>query len=136
MLRRTFAIILAGIILSTAFGIQSAGAQTGVDVEARKARAKVQKLGVGRDAGVEVKLRDNTRLKGYVGAAGEDSFTVIDPKTNASQTVAYADVTQVKKPGGGLSMRTFAIIGAAVVAAVIVGVTVVKPVACDGGAGC
>jgi hypothetical protein len=91
---------------------------------------------VGRDAGVEVRLRDNTRLKGYVGAAGEDSFTVIDPKTNASQTVAYADVTQVKKPGGGLSMRTFAIVGAAVVAAVIVGVTIVKPVACDGGAGC
>jgi hypothetical protein len=50
--------------------------------------------------------------------------------------VAYADVKEVKKPGGGLSTRTWVIIGAAAVAAVIVGVTVIKPVVCDGGAGC
>ncbi len=99
-------------------------------------RAAAQKLGVGRGARVEAKLRDNTKVKGYVSAAGEDSFIVTDPKTGATQTVAYADVTQVKKPGGGLSTRTWVIIGAAAAAAVIVGVTVVKPVLCDGGAGC
>lgn len=40
----------------------------------------------------------------------------------------------MKKPGGGLSTRTWVIIGAAAAAAVIVGVTVIKPVLCDGGA--
>lgn len=136
MFRRTFAIMLTGMLLSTAFGFQRVRAQTGKDNEAGKAQAKVQKLGVGRDARVEVKLRDNIRLKGYISQAGEDSFTVIDSKTGTSQTVAYADVTQVKKPGSGLSMRTLVIIGAAAAAAVVVGVTVIKPVACDGGAGC
>ncbi len=135
MLRRTFAIMLSGILLSTAFGFQSVRAQTGKDAQlAEKARAGVQKLGVGRDARVEVRLRDNTKLKGSISAAGEDSFTVTDSKTGASQTVAYADVTRVKRPGGGLSTRTWVIIGAAAVAAVIVGVTVIKPVLCDGGA--
>ena len=138
MLKRTFAIMLSGILTFTAFGLQGVRAQTGEDAQlAERSRARVQKLGVGRDARVEVKLRDNTRLKGYVSAAGEDSFTVTDSKTGASQMVAYTDVAQVKKPGGGgPSMRTWAIIGGAAVAAVIVGVTVIKPVLCDGGAGC
>lgn len=91
-------------------------------------------MGVGRDARVEVRLRDNTKLKGSISVAGEDSFTITDSKTGASQTVAYADVTQVKRPRGGLSTRMWVIIGAAAVAAVVVGVTVIKPVACDGGA--
>jgi hypothetical protein len=136
LFRRTFSIILSGILLSTAVGVQGVRAQTVNDTQlAEKARAKIQKMGAGQDARVEVRLRDNTRLKGYISAVGEDSFTVADRKTGASQTVAYADVKEVKKPGGGLSTRTWVIIGAAA-AAVIVGVTVIKPVVCDGGAGC
>ncbi|HEX8492514.1 MAG TPA: hypothetical protein VF658_06705 [Pyrinomonadaceae bacterium] len=92
-------------------------------------------MGIGRDARVEVKLRDNTRLKGYISQAGEDAFTIADSKTGTVQTVAYDDVRQVKKPGG-LSSRALALIGAVAVAAVVIGVVVIKPVACDGGAGC
>ena len=137
LFRRIFAILLSGILFSSAFGLPSVRAQTVTDAQiVERARAGVKKVGVGRDARVEVKLRDNTKVKGYVSAAGEDSFTVIDQKTGATRTVAYADVTHVKKPGGGLSTRTWVIIGAAAAAAVIVGVTVVKPVLCDGGAGC
>jgi hypothetical protein len=129
--------MLSGILMLTAFGLPSAHAQSSADARfAEKTRAQVQRLGVGRDARAEIKLRDETKLKGYVSAADGDSFTLTDAKTGASQRVAYADVAQVKKPGGGISTRTWAIIGAAAVAAVIVGVTVVKPVVCDGGAGC
>jgi hypothetical protein len=81
-------------------------------------------------------LRDNTKVKGFISATGEDSFIVTDSKTGMPQTVAYSDVNQVKKLDGGLSTRTLVIIGAAAIAAVIVGVTVIKPVVCDGGAGC
>jgi hypothetical protein len=99
-----------------------------------KSRATVQKIGLGRDARVEVKLHDQTKIKGYVSAAEEDFFTVTDAKTGKSQTVPYAEVASVKKPGHGLSTATWVIIGAAVTAAIIIGVTVVKPVVCDGGA--
>lgn len=95
MLKRIFVIMLSGMVLSAAFNFQSVHAQTGKDVQlAEKARAEVQRLGVGQDARVEVRLRDKTKLKGYVSAAGEDSFTVTDSKTGASQTVAYADATR------------------------------------------
>jgi hypothetical protein len=75
-------------------------------------------------------------VKGYVGSAESDSFTVVDPKTGTSQTLAYSEVLSVKKPGRGLSPVTWGIIGGAAAAATIVGFTVVKPVLCDGGAGC
>jgi len=137
LFRRTIAIILAGILLSTAFAFQCARAQSSNDDQlAVKARATVQRLGVGHNSRVEVKLRDNSKLKGYIGAADENSFTVTDSHTGASRTVAYTDVAQVKKQGGGLSPLTWGIIGGAAVAAIIVGVTVIKPVVCDGGAGC
>ncbi|MGA9995182.1 MAG: hypothetical protein WBP93_07210 [Pyrinomonadaceae bacterium] len=91
------------------------------------------KQGTGKDARVEVKLRDNTKVKGYISEAGQDTFTVMDQKTGVSKTVAYADVSQVKKQGGGLSSRTWIILGAVAAAVVVVGI-VVKPAVCDGGA--
>ncbi len=69
-------------------------------------RVEVLKLGVGEKARVEVKLRDNSNLKGYIGEAGEDSFTVMDSKNGSNQRVAYADVEKVKKAGGGFSTRS------------------------------
>lgn len=126
--------MLSGLLLSTMFAFRPAHAQTGQDAQlVEKSRARVQKLGTGQEARVEVKLRDNKKLKGYVSEAGEDSFTVTDRKTGASQKVAYADVSQVRKPGGGLSTRTWIILGAAAAATVIVGI-IVKPALCDGGA--
>ena len=110
-------------------------AQTAPDFqETAKTRAAVQKLGVGRDARVEVKLRDKTKLKGYISAAEQDSFTLIDSKTGSTQTVSYVEVDQVQKHRGGISTRSWIIIGAVATAAIIIGATVIKPVVCDGGA--
>jgi len=134
MFRRAFAIMLSGIVLVTAFGFQPALAQTGNDTPAvEKVRARVQKIGVGRNARVEVKLRDNTQLKGYISAAEQDSFTVTDSRTGSIRTVSYADSSSVKKAGSGLSAKTWIILGAAVVGTAVTWV-IVKPVLCDGGA--
>jgi hypothetical protein len=134
MFRPAFAIMLSGIVLVTAFGFQPALAQTGSDTQAvEKVRARVQKIGVGRNARVEVKLRDNTQLKGYISAAEQDSFTVVDNKTGSTRTVSYADSSSVKKAGSGLSAKTWIILGAAVVGTAVTWVSI-KPVLCDGGA--
>ena len=125
MIKRSFAILLSGALLLAASGIRPVQAQAENNVQpAEQTRAKVQKIGVGKDARAEVRLRDNSRLKGYISAAGEDSFTITDRKTGAARTVAYADVAGVNKQGGGPSKLTWIIIGAAAVTAVIVGVTV------------
>jgi hypothetical protein len=137
MFRRALAVMISGLLLSSAIGYQSARAQAPEAARAaEETRVAVQRLGVGSKSRVEVRLRDGAKLRGSISAAGEDTFTITDSKTGAPRTLAYADVARVKKSGGGLSTRTWVIIGAAAVAAVIVGVTVIKPVVCDGGAGC
>jgi hypothetical protein len=134
MLKKSIAIMFSLLLLLTATNFQSTQAQTGAGAQrAEKARSSIARRGTGKDARVEVTLLNNNKLKGYINDAGNDSFTLVDRKTGASQTLAYADVAQVKKSGGGISTKTWIIIGATVAAVVIVGI-IVKPAFCDGGA--
>jgi len=100
---------------------------------AQKARSSAARLGVNPDKRVEVKLRDKTKLKGYITAVGQDSFTLTDARSGSSQTVAYADVSEIKKASNGWSTKTWVILGG-VAAGAIVTFIVVKPAICDGGA--
>ena len=63
---------------------------------AEKAKAGIMKLGVGPEARVSVKLRDKTKVAGYVSEVEENLFVVTDLKTGESTPVTYADVAQVK----------------------------------------
>ena len=134
MFRRIFTIMLSGLLLLSAFGFQGAGAQSLVDQQAtEKIRTKVLKMGVGMNARVAVKLRDNTQLNGYISDAGQDSFTVVERGTGFNKTVSYADTQSVKKAGSGVSVKTLIILGAVAAGAAVTWV-VVKPALCDGGA--
>jgi len=133
MFRRTFAIMLSGILLVTALGFQHVLAQTNDTQATEKIRTKVEKIGIGPNARVEVKLRDNTPVKGYISTADQDSFTVIDNKTGSTRTVSYADTSSVKKASSGWSSKNWIILGAAVVGAAVTW-AIVKPMVCDGGA--
>jgi hypothetical protein len=131
--KRIFLTMLSTVLLASTLGLQSVWAQTTDAEVAARARAKVASLGVGRNARVEVKLRDKTTLKGYISATEQDSFTVADSKTGSSSNVRYAEVSEVKKPGGGLSTKSWIIIGAAAVGTAAAWF-IVKPAFCDGGA--
>ncbi|HEX8919851.1 MAG TPA: hypothetical protein VF766_00140, partial [Pyrinomonadaceae bacterium] len=81
MLRRTLAIMLVGALVFTLSGFRPVHAKDGEDAQlAEKARTIVAKLGIGKEARVEVKLRDNTKLKGYISLAEEESFTITDSR--------------------------------------------------------
>src|SRR6185503_7775875 len=134
MLRRTFVMVLSGLFLASTLCFQPVIAQSGSNsASADQVRTSVQRIGQGRDAKVEAKLRDGRKVTGYISAAGDDSFVVTNPKTGSSETIAYAEALNVRKPSGGVS-RGWIIGGAAAAAAVIVGAIVLKPVLCDGGA--
>lgn len=134
MFRRTFSIMLSGFILLSAFGFRGASAQSLGDPQAtEKIRSKVLKMGVGVNARVDVKLRDNTQFKGYISDSNQDSFSVVQSQTGSSKTVSYADTQSVKKAGSGVSAKTWMILGAAVVGAAVTW-AIVKPAVCDGGA--
>lgn len=133
MHKRILVSIFLVILLATSAGLQSAWAQTNDTAVAARARAKVESMGLGRSAKIEVKLQDKTKLKGYLSAKEQDSFTVTDTKTGDASTVRYAEVAEVKKPGGGFSTKSWIILGA-VAAGAITTWFIVKPVLCDGGA--
>ena len=68
---------------------------------AAKVKANIAKLGTGKDARVEVRLKDGTKLKGYVDRIDESSFVVMNEKTGVATNVAYSQTKQVK--GNNLS---------------------------------
>ena len=98
MLKRVISLVLVGFLLSVA-GVTLAHAGSKEEKATRfaeKVKEGISKLGTGADARVEVKLRDKTKLKGYVSEADADSFVVVDEKTNTISRVTYAQVKQVK----------------------------------------
>jgi small nuclear ribonucleoprotein (snRNP)-like protein len=56
---------------------------------------------MGTDARVEVKLRDKTKLRGYISQINENSFVVVKDNTNTPVEVSYSQTKQVK--GNNLS---------------------------------
>jgi len=53
--------------------------------------------------------------------------------SGSAETITYTDVVDVKKSGGGLSTKSWLIIGG-VAAGVVTTWIIVKPAVCDGGA--
>jgi hypothetical protein len=113
--------ILVACLMLAATNVQPVAAATKAEKEARfavKVKTGVEKLDVGRDTRVVVKLRDKTRLQGYISGANENGFVVTDLKTGAATTVAFADVSQVN--GNNLSTGAKIGIGIGIGAAVTV----------------
>jgi len=106
-------------------------AQSNAEIE--RVRGKVQVLSTSRDTQVEVKFRDKTKIKGYITSVEPVSFTLRDPKSGASQSIAYSEVDSVSKADDGVSTKTWLIIGGIAAGAVTTWL-IVKPAVCDGGA--
>lgn len=142
MFKKALAMILTGMLVTAMVGPSSVKAQSvsaaGLiaakdDLQTTKMRTNMLKFGVGEKVRVEVKLRDNSKLKGYIGEAKEDSFTIVDSQKSSSQRFAYNEVQKVQKAGGGFSTRSWIILGAAIAGAVATWI-IIKPALCDGGA--
>lgn len=115
MFKKVLSLALVGFLLNVT-GVSSAHAGSKEESETRfteKVKEGISKLGTGAEARVEVKLRDKTKLKGYVSEAGEDGFVIVDEKTGATSTVTYSQVKQVK--GNNLSQSVKIAIGVGVI---------------------
>ena len=115
MFKKVLSLVLIGFLLMVA-GLRLAYAGSKEEKATRfaeKVKEGISKLGTGAEARIEVKLRDKTKLKGYVSEAGEDSFVIVDEKTGATSTVTYAQVKQVK--GNNLSTAAEIAIGVGVI---------------------
>ena len=132
MIKKHLAITLSVIVAALSFGLPAtASAQSTAEIE--KIRARVQTLSTSKDSLVQVKFRDNTKVKGYIQSVEPISFTLKDPKDGTLQSIAYSEVDSVSKAGDGISTKTWLILGGVAAGAVTTWL-IVKPAVCDGGA--
>lgn len=125
MFKKILSLVLVVLLLNV-IGVNSAYAGDSKEEKAarftERVRAGISKLGTGTEARIEVKLRNKTKLKGYVSEATAENFTVIDANGVATE-VAYPQVKQVK--GNNLSEGvTIAIVVGILAVAIILAATV------------
>jgi hypothetical protein len=101
MLKKICSVTLAALLLQLV--AVPALAKSAAGKEAKRVevvRAKLDKLGTGKDARVKLELRDRTRLEGYISEAGPEGFVVVN-KAGSATTVAYPQIKQAQ--GNNLS---------------------------------
>lgn len=119
MFKKLFSLALVALLLNLA-GMRLVYADSKEEKQARfaeKVKASVLKLGTGEAARVKVKLRDKSKLEGYISAADGEGFIVTNPGSGMATQVAYPQVKSVK--GNNLSTGAKIAIGVGIAAAVI-----------------
>ncbi|HEX8772972.1 MAG TPA: hypothetical protein VF735_05155 [Pyrinomonadaceae bacterium] len=119
MFKKMFSLVLVALLVNAA-GMRLAYADSKEEKQARfaeKVKASVMKLGTGEAARVKVRLRDKTKLEGYISAANGEGFIITNPKNGIATQVAYPQVKSVK--GNNLSTGAKIAIGAGIAAAII-----------------
>jgi len=114
MLKKTISTLLIALVVNLA--VSSVLAETKEEKEAKfvqKVKTQVMKIGTGRDARVQVKLKDGTKLKGYVSQINETNFVVMNEITAAPTEVPYSKTKQIK--GNNLSTGAKIAIGVGIV---------------------
>ena len=98
MFKKLLSVALTSLFVSMITAVPApAQSQAGIETQqADKIKAKVTRLGTGKQARVEVKLKNNTKLKGYIGQISEDGFALVDPKHGTVTPIPYAQVQQIK----------------------------------------
>jgi small nuclear ribonucleoprotein (snRNP)-like protein len=87
-----------------------------------KIRTQLMKLGVGEQAKIEIKLKNGSKLRGYIQEVKENDFTVIDEATNSSVTVPYPQVQKAKGHNLNAGTKILIVVGILILVGVLVGV--------------
>ena len=119
MFKKLLSLFLVALLINLA-GMTPAYAASKEEKQARfaeKVKANVMKIGTGEAARVKIKFQDKTKVAGYISAADDEGFTVIDSKTGVATTIAYPQVKSVQ--GHNLSTGAKIAIGVGIAAAII-----------------
>ena len=125
MFRKIVAVVLTGVLLHALLYAETVSAASKAEKQARfalKVKANLEKLGVGEDTLIVVKLRDKTKVAGYLSAINEESFSVTSLTTGTATSIAYPQVKQVKGHNLTTGQKVTIGVAVAVVIAVIIGI--------------
>lgn len=98
MFRKVLSVVLSGLLMGLTVNASPQDDKQTRQIE--KVKESVRKLGVGPDARVEVTLQNGRKFKGSIREATDDTFLVVEEKTNAVIAVSYADVSKLKGRNG------------------------------------
>ena len=116
MLKKYVSLTLVALLLNLALYSTTTASTVKDDKFAERVKINVAKLGTGKDVKVVVKLKDGTKLKGYVSEIKDSGFVVVNEKTKTDIEVLFSEVKQVKgqnhSNGKKIFLRTAIIIGA------------------------
>jgi hypothetical protein len=119
MLKKILCLILAAMLINLTT-VNFAYADSKAEKEAKfveKVKTNIIKLGTGIDAKVRIKLKDGTKLRGFVSQINNNNFVVVDEKTGRATEVPYPNAKQVK--GNNLSTGVTIAIGVAIFLVVV-----------------
>lgn len=126
-MKKYLTLFITVLILNLSLGV-SVFAKTNTSKEAKlteNVKTSITKFGTGKDAKVKVKLKDGTKLKGYVSQINADGFVVMNEKNNTATEVSYKNAKQVK--GNNLSTGVKIVIGVGILIAVVIVLAYILP---------
>ncbi|HEV8486453.1 MAG TPA: hypothetical protein VGV87_23110 [Blastocatellia bacterium] len=133
MFKKPLAMVLSGLLITTVLSAGTASANSKTERQARfteKVRVNIAKLGTGNNALIALKLKDKTKVAGYISEVHADSFVVVHPKFGTVTSVNYADVAQAK--GNNLSTGAKIAIGIGIGAAAVLIILLIYISCCTG----
>ncbi|HEX7999831.1 MAG TPA: hypothetical protein VF528_15700 [Pyrinomonadaceae bacterium] len=111
MLKKYVSLFLV-LLLTNVFLVVPAQARTRTvkqEQTVEEIKIKVAKLGVGAKARATVRMKDGTKIKGYITEARDNDFVIRDRKTNEPHVINYTDVAKVEKNSGHSTARNLAL---------------------------
>ena len=123
MLKTHVSLFVAVVLLFSAVPQSAVARQSGSQAPTVEAvKSKIARMGLGAKAKATIRLKNGTKVKGYVAQAGDDDFVMRDRKTDAPTTILYTDVLKVEDNKGHSTARNIAIgvaVGVGAVLAII-----------------
>lgn len=106
MLRKILCFFLGAALIGVASGsVQAETKEEKAAAFTQKVKAEIAQLGTGTEVRVELKLRDQTKLKGWISEIGETGFVVIEATSGKAVPVVYPEVTQIRGHHGHYRTR-------------------------------
>lgn len=106
MFRKILSVLIIVLLMQSLSAATVFAAQTRDDEQAvENVRIKVAKQGLGDKARVTVRMKDGTKVKGFIAQAGADDFTVRDRKTGEPTLIRYRDVAKLESNRGHSTLR-------------------------------
>jgi uncharacterized protein (DUF58 family) len=100
MLKIMVTLVLIYALVFTAAPVLAATRAEAQAQSTEQVKAKVAQLGTGQKARATVRLKNGTKLKGYIEQSGEQEFVLRDKETGSSVRVLYTDVEKVEERKG------------------------------------